>query len=125
MAKILIAEHEDIVRNTIVKILDRFGYETVSVATGKEALKAVEEGSLDLVLLDGDMEKGVNGIDICRKIRETHPREALPIIGMSGWGAAYGQKYEEAGANDYLPKPFNIDALREIIMRYTSDEGGN
>ena len=119
MAKILVAEYEPIVRKTIATVLAKFGYDVATAANGEEALETISRESLDLVLLDGTMGKGASGIDTCKKIRQNYSKEDLPIIGMSGWGEAYREKYREAGANDYLPKPFNIDDLRRTIMRNT------
>ncbi len=117
---ILIVDDEKEIRDLIEIYLKNEGFETVVAGTGLEAIKAVEEQVIDLIILDVMMPV-VNGIDACIKIREKHN---IPIIMLSA-------KVEDidkilglsVGADDYLTKPFNplelIARVKAQLRRFT------
>jgi two-component system, OmpR family, alkaline phosphatase synthesis response regulator PhoP len=112
MQKIVIIEDEQSISETLALNLQMEGYQTSIIADGSKAMKdlsSVCESSL--VILDV-MLPGVNGINICRAIRE---RSDLPILMLSAKGST-SERIEglKAGANDYLPKPFDLE---ELILR--------
>ncbi len=102
--RILVVDDEQEIRELVGIYLRNEGYETVLVNTGLEAMKAVEESTFDLIILDVMMPE-VNGIDACMAIRKKH---TIPILMLSA-------KVEDidkimglsVGADDYLAKPFN------------------
>ncbi|MBR6338448.1 MAG: response regulator, partial [Ruminococcus sp.] len=70
MKKVLVCEDEDSIREFVVINLKRSGYEVVDVNCGEEALKVFEEqGGFDVALLD-IMMPGIDGMKVCKKIRE-------------------------------------------------------
>lgn len=101
---ILVVDDEKEIRELIEIYLRNEGYKVESANTGLQALRAVEEKKIDLIILDVMMPE-VNGIDACIKIRE---QKNIPIIMLSA-------KTEDidkimglsVGADDYLTKPFN------------------
>jgi len=93
-------------------ILANFGFDIVEAARGEEAIALVRTAQFDAVLLDINM-PGMGGIDVCRVMRKTSPR--LPIIMLTVQGGE-DRKVEalDAGADDYITKPFQ---LRELTAR--------
>ncbi len=108
---IMIVDDELINVQVLVNYLSMQGYGVVQTFDGYEALDALDETEPDLILLDVMMPK-LSGIEVCQKIRETRPPNELPIILLT----AKSQSTDllagfEAGANDYLTKPFDKNEL--------------
>ena len=117
MGDILITDDEDDIRSLIADILEDEGYTCRKAGTAEECIQAIEDEApslmiLDIWLKDSDMD----GIDILKSVRGTHPD--IPIIIISGHGnieiavAAIKQ-----GAYDYIEKPFNLDQLLVVVSR--------
>jgi len=118
MPRILVAEDESDIRHLITLTLEFNGYEVVSVNDGFEAIEAAKLGGFDLILLDVRMPR-TTGYDACRKLREVPVTKDTPIIFLS----AKGQESEveaglEAGADEYILKPFAPNDLIERINFY-------
>ena len=114
--RILIAEDDATSRMILKSILTTWGYEVVETLDGTEAWQALEEEDAPrLVILDRIM-PGMNGEEICRKLRETQPLTSTYIILLT----SKGEKEDvveglEAGANDYIRKPFDRPELRARV----------
>ena len=109
---ILVVEDEVSIANLLQTNLGLEGYETVLCMNGGDALQEIEQRSIDLILLDVMLPDG-NGIDICRKIKHTHPD--IPVIMLSALGQSADRiKGLRSGADDYLPKPFDLE---ELLLR--------
>jgi len=114
--RILIAEDDATSRMILKSILTTWGYEVVETRDGTEAWQALEEEDAPrLVILDRIM-PGMNGEEICRKLRETQPLTSTYIILLT----SKGEKEDvveglEAGANDYIRKPFDRPELRARV----------
>lgn len=107
---ILIAEDEQSIRDALVLNLELEGFEILSAHDGEEALNLFNP-KVDLVLLDVMMPK-INGYDVCRKIRES---SNVPVIFLSAKGQAIDRIAGlKIGANDYIPKPFDLE---ELLLR--------
>ena len=110
MKKVLVCEDEDSIREFVVINLKRSGYEVVDVNCGEDALKVFEEqGGFDVALLD-IMMPGIDGMKVCKKIREKNT--TMGIIMLS----AKSQEMDKIsslmiGADDYITKPFSISEL--------------
>ena len=121
MARILVVDDDVGVANTIDRLLRSRGYETVVVHNGYDALRTVRAEKLDIVILD-IMMPGMTGIEVCKRLRADQQTAALPIIFLTA-KAMIDDKIEgfEAGADDYLTKPFDIQELslrvRAILRR--------
>jgi two-component system KDP operon response regulator KdpE len=105
---ILIVDDEPAIRQTLGSYLTKRGYATATASSGEEALDSVQSRRPDLVLLDLVM-PGIGGLEACRRIRA---RSSVPIIVLSVIDRE-PEKVEalEAGADDYLTKPFGPDEL--------------
>ena len=114
--RILIAEDDATSRMILTSILITWGYEVVETPDGTEAWQALEEEDAPrLVILDWMM-PGMNGEEICRKLRETQPLRSIYIILLT----SKGEKEDvveglEAGANDFIRKPFERTELRARV----------
>lgn len=109
--RILVAEDDDNIRNLLTSYLSVSGFETESVGTGTLALKRLEQNHYDMAILD-IMLPGVNGLDICKQVRDQH---GMPVLLLTALGEEHDRiRGFEVGADDYLVKPFSP---RELIAR--------
>ena len=111
MARILVVDDDLSVAATIDRLLHSRGHETVVVHNGQDAIDAARETKPDLVVLDVMM-PGMDGIEACKILRSDLETAHLPIIFLTA-RAMIDDKIEgfEAGADDYLTKPFDIQEL--------------
>ncbi len=111
--KILVAEDDPAFRGLIEEILDRWGYEVVVARDGNEAYRILQsEHAPKLAILDWKM-PGMEGIEICRELRKNEKENYTYIILLT----AQNREDElvigmEAGADDYITKPFKFSELR-------------
>lgn len=105
---ILVVEDDPGVASMVRLILEQAQYEVVICADGGDALRVFEETHPDLILLDV-MLPGMSGIEICQRIRSTH---GTPILMLTAREASEDIVAGlEAGADDYLTKPFDQNVL--------------
>ena len=118
--RILLAEDEKNLRDTITLNLELEGYEVVSVADGKMALKMFDEQRFNVVILDIMMPE-FNGIEVCRKIRLTN--SDTPILFLTAKGTTEDKLNGfKAGGDDYVTKPFNLDeflARIRVLVKFS------
>ena len=123
MAKetILVVEDEEDIRELLKYNLEKEGYQVFGAATGEEGLRAVRDRRPDLILLDL-MLPGIDGLEVCRRIRGGAQTQHLPIIMLT----AKGEEADivtglELGADDYIAKPFSprvlLARLRAALRR--------
>lgn len=117
--RILVADDDATIRFMLKRMLEKWNYEVVQVANGEDALKVLTQPDPPrLVLLDWNMPK-MDGIDVCRTIREVH-RDTygvyIYIIMLTGRGdAADVAAGLDAGADDFIRKPANPGELRSRL----------
>jgi DNA-binding response OmpR family regulator len=115
MAKILIAEDERDIRDLITFTLRFAGHEVIPTANGEEAYKTAIEVIPDLILMDVRMPR-MTGYEACEQLKLHDATKNIPVVFLS----AKGQESEvktglEAGAEEYILKPFSPDQLTERI----------
>jgi DNA-binding response OmpR family regulator len=111
VATVLVVDDEPIVRDVVVRYLERDGYTTLQAATGDEAQRMLEGEPPSLVVLDV-MLPGIDGLELCRWIRS---RSQVPIVMLTARGEEADRIVGlELGADDYLTKPFSP---RELTVR--------
>jgi two-component system response regulator MprA len=130
-ARVLLAEDDRAVRSSLERALTLEGYEVVAVTNGAEALDRLRASSpdhvhADLVLLDVSMPV-VDGLTVCRVLRAEH--DQVPILMLTARTETSDRVAGlDAGADDYLPKPFDLDELfarmRALLRRAHPDPGG-
>ncbi|MGI1806676.1 response regulator transcription factor [Exiguobacterium sp. TDN 0502] len=119
MEKILIVDDEVRMRQLLKLYLEPVGYACSMASDGEEALDKVKKETFDLILLDVMMPL-FDGFEVCKKIADTYPD--LPIIMITALDDAESiVKGLDAGAADYVTKPFNGDVLlarvRSVLRR--------
>jgi DNA-binding response OmpR family regulator len=119
MTTILVVDDEPIVRDVIVRYLNRDGYTTLEAGDGEDARRLIETGNPSLVVLDV-MLPGVDGLELCRWIRN---RSDLPVIMLTARGEETDRIVGlELGADDYVTKPFSpreLAARVKTVLRRT------
>ncbi|MCQ2484555.1 MAG: response regulator transcription factor [Clostridia bacterium] len=121
MARILIADDESKIRRLVCDFLRRNGHEPVEAGTGREALNLFNsDEKIDLFLLD-IMLPEMDGWEICRQIRKS---SSVPVILLTARSAEYDEIAGfEAGADDYITKPFSPTVLMkriDVALRHSS-----
>jgi adenylate cyclase len=109
-AKILVVD--DVPENVrlLEAVLVPRGYDVVTASDGIEALKVVKAEEPDLILLDVMM-PGLDGYAVCERLRANDDTAVLPVIMVTSSVGQEKTKAIEAGADDFIPKPFNHDEL--------------
>ena len=107
-SRILIVDDEPNIIGTVAPLLRSRGYDVLSAMSGRAGLDSVERDKPDLIVLDLGL-PDMDGVDVCRQMRET---TAVPILVLSARGAE-GDKVAalDAGADDYVTKPFGAEEL--------------
>ena len=115
MPKILIAEDECELRELISFTLEKSGYQVVEAADGAEAFQLARRDPPDLVLLDVRMPR-MTGYDTCAAMRADKKLKDIPVIFLSAKGQdSEIQRGLQAGAQEYLVKPFSPELLVKRI----------
>lgn len=121
-ARILMVEDDAVIREATQLTLERHGYDVTTAEDGLEAIESFEKLHPDAVMLD-IMLPGLDGISVCRRIRES---STVPIVMVSARGDALDVVLGlEAGADDYVTKPFDtqvlVARLRAVMRRAVAD----
>jgi two-component system phosphate regulon response regulator PhoB len=111
---IVVIEDEDAIRDVVAYNLERAGYEVRAAADGRAGLELVRAASPELVVLDLMLPE-IDGLEVCRTLRREPATELLPVIMLT----AKGDESDivaglDAGADDYVVKPFSP---RELVAR--------
>jgi len=123
MANILIAEDEPDIRDLITFTLQFAGHQVTATSNGEEAYHKAVELLPDLILMDVRMPR-MNGYDSCRLIKAHEKTRNIPVVFLSAKGQdAEIQTGFEAGAVEYIVKPFSPDQLTESVNAILSRIG--
>ena len=113
--KLLIVDDEKHIREGLQKALSVDGFDVMLSSDGREAIKMIEEGDIDLVITDLKMPR-LSGEELMKKIIERYPY--LPVIILTGHGTIENAvEAMRTGAYDFITKPLNIDKLSLIVKR--------
>jgi len=115
MAKILIAEDERDIRDLVAFTLRFAGHEVTTASNGEEALELTQKVGPDLILMDVRMPR-MTGYEACRALKANPDLKDIPVVFLSAKGQeAEIQQGLNAGAEEYLLKPFAPDQLTERV----------
>ncbi len=114
--RILVVEDERAIQLALSGLLRRQGYEVEVAGSGDDALAALVDGAFDLVLTDLALGRGPDGMDVLRGAKERRPECAVVMITAHG-SEAIAVEAMKAGAEDYVPKPFDNDEIRMVVQR--------
>jgi CheY-like chemotaxis protein len=125
MAKILVVDDEELIRDVIVEILADRGNDAFGVATAEEGLRRLGDHALDLVVSDIAL-PGLSGLELLDEVRRSRP--SLPVVLVSGAGTQ--QTVDEAlarGADGLVTKPFShaelVHAVAAALDRAAGRDG--
>ena len=122
--RVLLAEDDPRLADVLVQGLTEAGWDVEAVADGLEAYgRALSDGAPDVLLLDW-MLPGMDGLTVCRRLRDMGVR--TPVLVLTARGDVRDRiRGLDAGADDYLPKPFDLDELlarlRALVRRAAYD----
>jgi two-component system, OmpR family, response regulator RegX3 len=112
--KILVVDDEASLRETLTSSFSREGHSVEAVASGIEAIERADREQFDVILLDVALGAGPSGYEVCRTLRER--RNVVPIIMLTALDTeADAVQGLEAGADDYVTKPFGLAELRSRV----------
>ena len=113
-SRVLIVEDEPDIRDLLAFHLERDGFHVTKARSGGDALRHIQSGLPDLVLLDLMLPE-VDGLEVCRRIRQDPRTTALPIVMLTAKGEEVDRILGlELGADDYIVKPFSP---KEVVAR--------
>src|SRR6478672_9890148 len=122
-ARVLVVDDDPQLRDALTRALELDGYQVSTASNGVKALEAVSTARPDVMVLDVMMPY-VGGLDVCRTLRDRNDR--LPILVLTARDEV-GDRVAglDAGADDYLTKPFALEELRarlRALLRRASTE---
>jgi len=121
--RILLAEDNVVNQRVASRLLEKRGHRVVVAVTGREALKALEEESYDLVLMDVQMPE-IDGVEATAKIREMEKltgRHQLVVALTAHVMKGDVERCLSAGMDDYLSKPIRLQELDDLLDKYVSN----
>jgi DNA-binding response OmpR family regulator len=123
--KILVADDDQTLRELLVLLLSREGYEVVTASNGGEAIELARKEKPQLIILDVSMPE-VDGIQTCWELRSQQETCWVPIIVMTGFEETQTEALH-AGVDDFITKPFRPDDLLARVkallkMRHLENE---
>lgn len=115
--KILIAEDEPLILQTLELKLKKEGYEVIGCVDGLDALQKIDTEQPDLIITD-IMMPYMSGLEVVRKVKQDDQSRNTPVIVLSTMGQeSIVEEAFELGADDYLKKPFSLSELSIRIKK--------
>lgn len=113
--KILVVDDEELVLIALEELLAPCGYEVATASNGRNALDKIAHEAFDLLVLDIIM-PGMDGFELCRRIRAIEAYRAVPIIMLTAKSSPDDkQQGIDAGASLFLPKPIAPQRLLDLV----------
>ena len=117
MARVLIVDDDPDILRLVSYNIGQAGFEVIAASTGRKALEIAQKQHPDLIILD-IMLPDVDGMEVCRTLRQQYPSRRIPIIMLTARGEEIDRVVGfELGADDYVAKPFSP---RELVLRVKS-----
>ena len=116
---LVVEDHED-TQTCVAEQLADYGFEVLTASDGESALDLLRERRPALVYLDMNL-PNVSGYDVCEQIRADPALQDIPIVMTSAQTSiTVRAACLEAGADEFVPKPFQLDAFAEMVGRIVS-----
>jgi CheY-like chemotaxis protein len=123
-ANILVAEDGEVNQKVVTGLLSRRGHRVTVAENGRAAVRLLEQGSYDLILMDIEMPE-MDGLEATRVIRRHEQRtgQHIPIVAMTAHAIKGDrERFLVAGMDDYIAKPFLKEQLYEAVERHTANQ---
>lgn len=113
---ILVIEDDETMRNALKRIFESEGYQVKTAADGTQLSLVLDDNPIDLIVLDIGL-PWVNGLELAKLLKEHEELKQIPLIFVSGKTSDFDVKRGfEAGADDYIKKPFDIDKIKKTVQ---------
>ena len=113
--QVLIADDDPVTRRLVQSYLQKWGYEVTAAPTGAEAWRLFQAAVFPIVITDWMMPE-MDGLELVTAMRAHPKHKTIPVIMASTWPGNDQQRIaRDAGAADYLVKPFRAEALKSAI----------
>ena len=114
MSKILILDDDQDLLSIVKSLLKKKGFEVWTFADWHKAWENIKRNKPNLILLDVFL-KGIDGMDVCNKLKSTTSTRHIPVIMFSSYPNIAATAIEEFGADEFIAKPFEVnDMVRKI-----------
>ncbi|MEO8823412.1 MAG: response regulator [Ginsengibacter sp.] len=118
MSKILILDDDMDLLSVVKSLLKKRGYDVWTFANWQKAWEKIKKNKPNLILLDVFL-KGMDGMDVCKKLKSTSSTRHIPIIMFSSFPNIAESAIDEFGADEFIAKPFEmndmISKIREVL----------
>jgi len=115
--RVLVADDEERILILLQANLEAFGFYVQTAEDGHQALRFLESEEFDAVITDMNM-PGAGGMEIIQHVRREHGKD-LPVIVITAYGSVQNAVHAmQAGATDYLEKPFDMGDLRKCLAKW-------
>lgn len=112
---ILVIEDDETMRNALKRIFESEGYQVKTAADGTQLSVVLDDNPIDLIVLDIGL-PWINGLELAKLLKEHEDLKQIPLIFVSGKTSDFDVKRGfEAGADDYIKKPFDIDKIKKTV----------
>jgi chemosensory pili system protein ChpA (sensor histidine kinase/response regulator) len=119
---VMVVDDSVTVRKVTTRLLEREGYDVITAKDGVDAISVLQDHQPDIMLLDIEMPR-MDGFEVAKRVRSSQRHQDLPIIMItSRTGEKHRQRGLEAGANLYMGKPYQEEALLESIRSLVEHE---
>ena len=120
----MVVDDSQTVRNIMALIVHRLGHRAIRAASAMEGLALLTESVPDLIFLDITL-PGMDGLDVCKVIKNTRHTKHVPVIMLSGNDQVFDKVMGRlAGASDYITKPFEPETIRKCLETYCGQSNG-
>lgn len=117
---IMIVDDEPLNLKLLSALVKKIGYESITAESGEQCVELIENGPVDLILMDHLM-PGMDGVETLNKLREmkVNNSDMVPVVALtaSAGDEAYDE-YISLGFNDYIAKPVKKDLLEAVVTKY-------
>lgn len=113
---VLVADDDPMIGEIVGRFLSTAEFQVEVVRDGLEAMNRINSLKPDLLVLDLSM-PGMDGYQVLKRLRSDPQTHGLPVLVLSGWEEARGERAITLGANDFLTKPFSGKVLADVVRR--------
>lgn len=112
---ILVIEDDETMRNALKRIFEADGMMVKTAADGTQLSVVLDDNPMDLIILDIGL-PWINGLELAKLLKEHEDLKHIPLVFVSGKTSEFDVKRGfEAGADDYIKKPFDIDQMKKTV----------